>query len=901
MIAIKPKSFTLFTALFFFILSFINISNSQWIQTGGPEGGEIDCIVQKENILYAGGAGGIFISSNNGSDWHNLNSGLPNNTWVYSITFNGNDIFIGTRLKGIFKSSDEGLSWIAMNTGLPAESWAYTLYIASNGIYAGIYNSLEGSGIYFSSDMGNSWIEKNSGLPSVSKLVTSFIEINGKIFASTTYFSFSGGFGIYASTNNGNNWFQVNNGLGNLFVRHVFFYNNNLYAATAGGVYISTNEGASWSNSSSGMLPDSKVRYFAVKGSTLIAGTSKGVYHSSNGGAVWQLVSAGLLNNDVYCLCVSEVNEFAGTMDGIYISSNNISWFPVNSGIISTLIGSLVYSNHKITAGLWLGGLASSYNNGNSWSRSNNGLTDDSIRVLIVKGNIMYAGTSYIGVFKSTNNGASWFTVNNGITGGVSALASSGDNIYSNAGGSVYVTSNGGNNWASANNGLEGTLVISLAAKNNYVFAGTFQNGVFISTNFGASWNGTNGSTPNFIISLLIKDNLVFAGSINYGLFASSNNGITWVQRNNGITALNTYSILKFGSFVFAGTDSGVFSSSNDGLQWNNIGQGLKSTVINQLITNGIQLFAGTNNQGVWEKPLSEIIPYYTVSGTVKYSNNNQPVSAGKVKALYYDESTDNIIVIDSAIIGQGGYYSLQHVPQEKVFIMAYPNDELDFVPTYYPSTTDWHDAVILEPAGNLENINISVFKINNLSNAFSISGTIYKSANNSYTISDAVIYTKANGVFKSFGVSSAEGLYTNGNLSPDNYTLSCNRIGYNNFDKTVIITSSNQVCDFYLVSHLIGTDPGSTNLPKEFNLYQNYPNPFNPETNIKFDIPADIHVKLIVYDILGREIKVLVNEVMQAGNHNIKLNASNLSSGIYFYKIEAGDYISSKKMVVLK
>jgi hypothetical protein len=89
----------------------------------------------------------------------------------------------------------------------------------------------------------------------------------------------------------------------------------------------------------------------------------------------------------------------------------------------------------------------------------------------------------------------------------------------------------------------------------------------------------------------------------------------------------------------------------------------------------------------------------------------------------------------------------------------------------------------------------------------------------------------------------------------------------------------------------------------------QNYPNPFNPVTKIKYSIPSvtlrqaqsDIRVTLKVYDILGREIAVLVNEEKPAGEYEVEFNAANLPSGIYFYQLKAGQYLETRKMVLLK
>jgi 5-hydroxyisourate hydrolase-like protein (transthyretin family) len=97
--------------------------------------------------------------------------------------------------------------------------------------------------------------------------------------------------------------------------------------------------------------------------------------------------------------------------------------------------------------------------------------------------------------------------------------------------------------------------------------------------------------------------------------------------------------------------------------------------------------------------------------------------------------------------------------------------------------------------------------------------------------------------------------------------------------------------------------------IPKEFRLYQNYPNPFNPTTKIKFQIPLSrgvsegrgVSTQLIIYDILGREVAILVNEQMKPGKYEVDFDGSNYPSGVYFYKLTAGDFKAVNKMILLK
>ncbi|MCH8170586.1 MAG: T9SS type A sorting domain-containing protein [Bacteroidetes bacterium] len=89
--------------------------------------------------------------------------------------------------------------------------------------------------------------------------------------------------------------------------------------------------------------------------------------------------------------------------------------------------------------------------------------------------------------------------------------------------------------------------------------------------------------------------------------------------------------------------------------------------------------------------------------------------------------------------------------------------------------------------------------------------------------------------------------------------------------------------------------------IPKSFKLEQNYPNPFNPTTTISYLIPKASFVTLTIYDVLGKEVKTLVNKFQSVGKYNVTFNASNLSSGVYIYSIKAGNFSVSKKLVLMK
>ncbi|MGE5795924.1 MAG: T9SS type A sorting domain-containing protein, partial [Ignavibacteria bacterium] len=99
----------------------------------------------------------------------------------------------------------------------------------------------------------------------------------------------------------------------------------------------------------------------------------------------------------------------------------------------------------------------------------------------------------------------------------------------------------------------------------------------------------------------------------------------------------------------------------------------------------------------------------------------------------------------------------------------------------------------------------------------------------------------------------------------------------------------------------MAATDVESFDQVEDFELLSNYPNPFNPSTTIKYSIPTSEFVSLKVYDVLGSEVATLVNDEKPTGNYKVNFNATNLSSGIYFYTLKVGNFTQTKKLILMK
>jgi hypothetical protein len=137
------------------------------------------------------------------------------------------------------------------------------------------------------------------------------------------------------------------------------------------------------------------------------------------------------------------------------------------------------------------------------------------------------------------------------------------------------------------------------------------------------------------------------------------------------------------------------------------------------------------------------------------------------------------------------------------------------------------------------------------------------------------------------------------------NYTTTSSTLSRRNRSDTAIptsLTASTYRANIQIEMNTVNAinDP-LAGIPKKYDLKQNYPNPFNPVTKINFEIPKQGYVSLKIYDVLGREVKTLVNEIKTAGYYSVDFDASTLSSGVYFYKLESGTYSDIKRMMLIK
>jgi len=350
------------------------------------------------------------------------------------------------------------------------------------------------------------------------------------------------------------------------------------------------------------------------------------------------------------------------------------------------------------------------------------------------------------------------------------------------------------------------------------------------------------------------------------GVYLSTNNGTSWTAVNSGLTNLNVAALAVCGNNIFAGTRSGVFHSTNNGTSWSAVDSGLTNnatyTTVYSLaiLPNGAgdtNLFAGTWN------------------GVYLSTNNGTSWNA-----------------INSGLTNWTRIYALAILPNGKgdtnLFagtvhgVWQHPFSK--FIPTI---SLDQYSLGLDLPAGILNQTKTVTLKITSSSLTPLIIDSVYT-------------------MTKWFAVVSVHDTVTEVDTVSLLISFTPNTARDTTYLDTLCIVS-NSIYSLTKVplrgslSSPTSVSQNSSDIPKNYGISQNYPNPFNPTTVINYQLPISSFVTLKVYDILGKEVATLISARKNAGYYNTTFNGAHLPTGVYFYRLHAGSYTQTKKIVLLK
>jgi photosystem II stability/assembly factor-like uncharacterized protein len=726
--------------------------------------------------------------------------------------------------------------------------------------------------------------------------------------------------GVYKTVNGGLSWFPVNNGItykGAFCIAIAPSNSNVLYmgtdqnGASNSGLYISTNAGASWTLSNSGIVETSigiqsivvhptnpAIAYMCVFDG-LVASTN-GVYKTTNYGATWVNSSNGLTNKNILTLLINPKNS-----NVLYAGSSFI--LPASTGP----------SN-----------IFKSFDGGATWNNFSNGLptnaaTGDPIRAFSMSTldtsvilAALFANDTAGGAYLTTNGGALWVKKSNGLvplntTGyllrACSIRPGTNNQFFMGMDGithGVWRSTNGGNSWNDFSSGalLNTYLVRALAFKtypDTTLYAGLALTtipgmGVYEytwPTPLSGSWSEQSSGLTSLLLSVsAVNDDVAWVCGSSGKVIRTTNKGTDWIDVSGNIpTSLPLCNIFGWDANVAIVTGSTstpppgtgfIYTTTNGGINWTMANNSSRygdyiwmtdannAYFIGDMLENWTwDLLKSTNgglNWSTWS-----ILPTSNPLGSI----NNGACFFGT--QVWFPSTGQNQIVYSS---NMGANWTTQTITLSEIGIICFNNatDGLAGGSNGSPgmlkttnSGLNWTTVTSPFPSSPISGI------CGKQSQYFSCSfwsSTIQYSSN--FGANWTLSYTSPGGNF---------------------YHITKARYG-----NTIWAIRSNGGISYY-GPIITGIKPVVSTVPTSYALEQNYPNPFNPVTKINFEIAKQGLVSLKVYNVVGREVITLVNEVKSPGIYSIDFDASELSSGVYFYKISAENYIETKKMMLVK
>lgn len=245
------------------------------------------------------------------------------------------------------------------------------------------------------------------------------------------------------------------------------------------------------------------------------------------------------------------------------------------------------------------------------------------------------------------------------------------------------------------------------------------------------------------------------------------------------------------------------------------------------------------------------------------------------------------------------GNYILENLPEGDYYILAY---EYSSVPTYYPGVIDFQDAVAVDALGNVIDIDFELI-MPETNGIYQANGYVLN--NNNEPVANAnVVILDENETVLGYAVTNNDGYYLVNGLPSGNLTGIATKVLYESDEEPVNMTTTGSA-DFVINPQTTTDVPEDDITPATITL-SNYPNPFNPETTISFGLTEAGYTTLSIYNIAGQKIATLVQDELSAGTHNITWNGTtsngaNVASGMYFYRLQSGDYTMTNKMVLMK
>jgi photosystem II stability/assembly factor-like uncharacterized protein len=756
------------------------------------------------------------------------------------------NIMIGSVSGGVWKSTDGGTSWVPkLDNGVQLSvSCMVKDQTNDNIVYAGTgegwgnIDAVYGGGIYKSTDFGETW----NLLPST---ISSSASWN---FKNILELSFDPSNNLYAVTKAVN----YKGGVGG--------YHTN------GGLFKSTDAGTSWTKISTTSITNyyDGCNAIAFTSSTIIFATNGGgIFRTTDGGTNWALISGSLPTSKFGRIAFAKDPNNANTAFAVFESTVLATPTYGLAGIYKTTDAGVSWTL-LTNPGTIASTSTLSYLGSQGWY-------DNVIAVDPFNSNNIYVGG--VDMMKSTDGGSSWSQLTYWTSGYGTPVVHADHHaivfhpiipnvVFVGNDGGIYNSINGGASWTSLNNALEITQFYGGAVypTGTTYFGGTQDNG-HLKYGGGTGWGQVFGGDGGYAAQNQTNNQISYEEYVYLAMSKSTNGGFNWTSCVNGLTDANDANTSLFiapfmmnpenSNVLIAGSDK-VWVTINSTAKWFQASNVLadSNSVSAVTIVNASApylAFAGTTNGRLFIcTGLSTSLGTWT---EITPPNNN----GAWVRRIVVDPTDKQKIYV--CYSGYDNVNNGKHV--------WYSNDQ----------GTTWNDI-----SANLPDVPVHSLVVDN------------------HAPSNLYIGTET-------------GVYQTTNRGTTWAAANTGMPAYIPVDELVLQTGTNNLFAFthgrgvFVTASPLSVQNISSNpsVPVEFNVSQNYPNPFNPATTINYSLPSDVNVILSVFNLKGELVKNVVNQFQKAGYHTAAIDGSGLASGIYFYRIDAGKFSQTKKMILLK
>ncbi len=563
----------------------IGTSQAQWSQLSGLYGEPVYNVVATSNKMFAMTSAGVSSSPIATPSWSIVPPLYLTNV-IENLSSSGDSVVAFATPDSYF-STNNGATWSTVPNG-PAGVFAGNMVVGAGKLFATTF----GDYLYSSVNGGGSWNQITAGLTTAN--INSISIFGFKILLGTDD-------GVFISTNGGGSFSPA--GLQNEFINVVYISGNYLFAYGPGGLKQSTNSGTSWIPFDPA-IPYSDVTEFLVSGNKVFATTS-GILMSSNVNApTWSQTAFNTPIDFNYSICKSGTEIIVGSNRGVFGSTDNgLTWNAKTNGLqVQNVNGITTSGTDTVFAGASIYGV-SKFSNGN-WNYS--GLAQLNSNHMKSRGNEVYSASDF-GIHKTTDGGNTWQFINNvgpsPVTGFCQRVEVK-DTLVLGAclQSGVLRSGDNGASWSFSNNGMPTAQVSCVTVSGSNIVAGTFNEGLYTSTDGGFNWTQTGA--PSYLVNDVTSiGNRVFAAT-SFGNFLSNDNGNSWSN-----TTLDYYEdLFASNGLVFASGPGYVHISRDSGLTFPEVVIAPIGTTISSVTASNDFLYVGTVNDGVWKRSISEIL-----------------------------------------------------------------------------------------------------------------------------------------------------------------------------------------------------------------------------------------------------------------------------------------------------